>query len=213
MSSIEPTEPAAPRARLNRVRVALWGAAALAAGAGAFALLDKPKPQPGNAESYASAIGGPFAMIDQRGRPVTDKTLRGRPFAIFFGFTRCPDVCPTTLSRMAQLRKELGSAGDKFDIVFVSVDPEHDKPADIGTYLTLFETPIIGLSGNAAQLAQIVKAYHVYYEKVPQPGGNYTIDHSASVFLMGRKGEFVTTIDGHEGQAPALAKLRRLIDG
>jgi protein SCO1/2 len=211
MDGIEPIEPARPRAWLNRIRIALLGAAALAAGAGAFLLLES-KPQPSNAEAYASAIGGQFTMKDQTGRVVTDQTLKGRPFAIFFGFTRCPDVCPTTLSRMAQLRKELGKDGGRFDIVFVSVDPGHDKPADIGTYLTLFETPIIGLSGTPAQLAQIVKAYHVYYEKVPQPDGDYTIDHTATVFLMGRKGEFVTTIDGQEGQPPALAKLRRLIE-
>ncbi|OAN63138.1 SCO family protein [Sphingomonas sp. TDK1] len=159
----------------------------------------------------APSFGGAFAMTDQNGNTVTDRSLRGKPYAIFFGFTRCPDVCPTSLNRMAQLRKQLGPDGMKFAIVFVSVDPGHDKRQDIGNYLTLFGTPIIGLTGTDAQLAQIVKAFHVYYEKVPVPGGDYTIDHTAAIYLMDREGRFVTTIDHQEPQDAALAKLKRVI--
>ena len=163
------------------------------------------------AASYASAIGGRFTLQDQTGRTVSNETLQGKPFAIFFGFTRCPDVCPTTLSRMAALRKKMGKDGDKFEIVFVSVDPEHDKPADIGQYLTLFETPILGLTGTADQLEVIRKAYHVYVKRVPLEGGDYTIDHTATIFLMARNGDFVTTIDAHEADKPSLEKLDRII--
>ncbi len=197
--------------RLRVVRIALWGLVALAAGVAAYLFLQGRSAAPSAAQSYASAIGGPFVLTNPAGKPVSNETLKGKPFAIFFGFTRCPDVCPTTLNRMAALRKGLGADGDKFNIVFVSVDPGHDKPADIGQYVALFGTPIIGLTGTDAQIAQVVKAYHVFYEKVPQRGGDYTIDHTATVFLMGRQGEFVTTIDHQEGQDTALAKLKRLI--
>lgn len=197
--------------RLRIVRYALWGLVALAAGVTAYLFLQGRSAPPSPAQSYASAIGGPFVLTDPAGRAVSDETLKGKPFAIFFGFTRCPDVCPTTLSRLAALRKQLGADGQKFNIVYVSVDPGHDKPADIGQYVALFGTPIIGLTGTDAQIAQVVKAYHVFYEKVPQPGGDYTIDHTATVFLMGRQGEFVSTIDHQEGQHTALAKLKRLI--
>jgi protein SCO1 len=197
--------------RLRVIRIALWGLVALAAGVAAYLFVQGQSAPPSPAQSYASEIGGSFVLTDPAGKAVSNETLKGKPFAIFFGFTRCPDVCPTTLNRMAALRKQLGADWDRFNIVFVSVDPGHDKPADIGQYVALFGTPIIGLTGTEAQIAQIVKAYHVFYEKVPQPGGDYMIDHTATVFLMGRQGEFVTTIDHQEGQDTALAKLKRLI--
>ncbi|MCA3255821.1 MAG: SCO family protein [Alphaproteobacteria bacterium] len=198
--------------RLRGLRIGLWALVGLAAaGLGVLAMTGRLAPAAPAVESYGAAIGGPFELVDPAGRTVTDRSLRGRPFAIFFGFTRCPDVCPTTLSRLAQLRSKLGADGDAFDIVFVSVDPGHDSPADIGAYVDLFDTPILGLTGSETQIAAAAKAYHVYYGKVDQPGGDYTIDHSATVFLMGRRGQFVATIDMEEGDKPALAKLRRLI--
>jgi len=109
-----------------------------------------------------STIGGPFNLIAADGSPFTEKNLAGKPYAIYFGYTRCPDVCPTSLARMARLRKQLGADGDKFAIVFVSVDPEHDKPAAIGEYVKLFGTPIIGLTGNDAQLKAIESSYGIY---------------------------------------------------
>lgn len=162
--------------------------------------------------SYENAIGGPFTLTDQNGRTVTDRTLRGKPFAIFFGFTRCPDVCPTTMQRMAQLRKGLGSDGNKFAIVFVSIDPGHDKREDIASFLSMFDTPVIGLTGTQAQLEAIQRAYKVYVAKVPLEGEDYTVDHTATVFLMGKRGEFVSAIDMHEQDDIAVLKLRRIIN-
>ena len=112
---------------------------------------------------------------------------------------------------MARLRKQLGPDGMKFAIVFVSVDPGHDKPADLGNYVALFGTPIIGLTGTDAQLEQIKKGYGVYSAKVTQPGGDYTIDHTAAIYLMTANGEFSGTIDHQESDATALEKLKRLI--
>ncbi|NML05621.1 SCO family protein [Sphingomonas sp. G-3-2-10] len=213
MSDVETETPnLAPRSALARFRLWLWIGVAVAAVALAAALMLRAPAGDDASKSYSAAFGGSFTMTDQNGRTVTEKTLRGRPYAIFFGFTRCPDVCPTTLTRMAQLRKALGADGMKFDIIFVSVDPQHDTREGIREYLGLFDTPIIGLSGTAEQLAGIVKAFHVFYEKVPVEGGDYTIDHTASIFLMDREGRFVTTIDHKEGQEVAVQKLRRVID-
>ena len=170
------------------------------------------QPATGDAQARrAEAFGGPFTMIDQNRHMVSDRTLAGKPFVIFFGFARCPEVCPTTMSRLARLRKELGADGGRFTTVFVSVDPEHDKPEDLKSFLSMFDMPTLGLTGSAAQTAAIVRDYGIYYQRVPLPGGDYTIDHSAGIYLMDRRGNFVTTLDMHEPDSSALAKLRRMI--
>lgn len=204
------TDRPAPSTGLAKARWVLWLLVALA---GMLALLFTLGRSGGDTppSSYAGAFGGPFELTAPDGSSVTDKMLAGKPFAIFFGFTRCPDVCPTSLSRMARLRKQLGPDGMKFNIVFVSVDPGHDKPADLGKYVDLFGTPIIGLTGTDAQLDRIKKGYGVYSAKVPQPGGDYPIDHTAAIYLMTAKGEFSGTIDFQESDQTALEKLKRLI--
>jgi protein SCO1/2 len=196
---------------LARARKALWIGVAVAglAGLGMWGYAQTQSAPP--ASDYASAFGGTFTLTDPAGKLVSDKTLAGKPYAIFFGFTRCPDVCPTSLARMASLRQQLGADGYKFNIVFVSVDPERDTKAELAQYLTLFDTPIIGASGTAAETAQAVKAFHVFYERVPNGPGDYTIDHTASIFLMDAGGRFVSTIAHNEAQETALAKLKRLV--
>jgi protein SCO1 len=167
----------------------------------------------GNQQSStaASTPGGPFRLVDTKGKTVTDQTLKGKPTAMFFGFTRCPDVCPTTMNRMALLHRKLGAEGDKLNIVFVSVDPEHDKREDIASFLSMFDAPVIGLTGAPAELDKMVKAYNVYVEKVPLPNGDYTIDHTARILLFDRDGGFVETMDSHAPEADALGQLKRLI--
>lgn len=211
---MEPAEqiasPGSPN-RLTRLRRWIWLAVGVAGLIGVGAAMNRNPPVRSAATGYASAFGGAFTLMAPDGSPVTDRTLAGKPYAIFFGFTRCPDVCPTSLARMARLRKQLGSEGMRFNIVFVSVDPEHDKPANIGTYVALFGTPIIGLTGTDAQLDQIKKSFGVFSAKVPQPGGDYTIDHTAAIYLMTAKGGLAGTIDHQEADATALEKLKRLI--
>ena len=199
-----------PKCRVG-LRMALWLAVLVVAALGLALWGSKDRSQPTPSSSFGAAFGGPFTLADRTGAAVTDKALGGKPYAIFFGFTRCPDVCPTSLARMARLRKQLGTDGMKFNIVFVSVDPDHDRPADIGSYVDLFGTPIIGLTGSDAQLAQISKGFGVYVKKVPTEGGDYTIDHTAAIYLMTAKGEFAGTIDHHEADKVALEKLQRLI--
>lgn len=209
----EDISPERKAAGLKTLRRALWGVVLLVVGIGLVAMMAPGRTPPVSEQaSYADLIGGPFALTAPDGSRVTDQTLKGTPFAIFFGFTRCPDVCPTTLSRMASLRKQLGPDGDKFRIVFVSVDPGYDSPEDIGRYVELFGTPILGLTGTDAEVNAAVKAYRAFYQKVPiNEGKDYTIDHTASVYLMDAKGRLQSIIAYDETNPSALAKLQRLV--
>ncbi len=164
------------------------------------------------AAAQPAGPGGPFRLVDTMGRTITDQTLKGKPYAIFFGFTRCPDVCPTTMARMALLHQRLGAQAGAMNIVFVSVDPEHDKREDIASFLTMFDAPVIGLTGDPAELKRMEKAFSIYVERVPLPGGDYTIDHTARILLFDRAGAFVDTMDAKEPEAEAVARLKRLID-
>ena len=196
---------------LSRFRLLLWIVVGIAAVAGIYLSLNPPAPQSGQSnETAMNAIGGPFTLTASDGKPFTSSRLSGRPAAIFFGFTHCPDVCPTTLARLANLRRKLGQGEDSFSIVFISVDPERDRPQEIANYLTLFDTPIVGLTGSPAQIDQVKRQFGVYSAKVQQPGGGYSVDHTATVFLMDRNGKFVATLAPDEGNEPALDKLRRI---
>ena len=197
---------------LGKLRFVLWGFVAIAAAALAF-LLTRPAPElpaPSATELPLASIGGPFTLDGADGQPFSSASLAGKPFAIFFGFTHCPDVCPTTLARLTKLRRLLGKGDEAFRIVFVSVDPERDGPAEVGAYAKLFATPVIGLTGTPAQIEQVKKQYAVFSAKAPGAGGDYSVDHTASVFLMDRTGKFVATLAPEEGDAVALAKLKRV---
>ena len=195
---------------MKRFRLILWLAVALAAAAGLwlFARSDRPTPPP---EVSFVSIGGPFTLTDGDGKSFSSRQLAGKPYALFFGFTNCPDVCPTTLARLVRLRRQLGAGDGAFDILFVTVDPERDRPADLKRYLSLYGAPIIGLTGNPAQIARVKKTFGIFSAKVQQPGGGYSVDHSAAVLLFGKDGGFGGTIAPDEGDAPALGKLKRLI--
>jgi protein SCO1 len=159
------------------------------------------------------AVGGPFSLVNHRGERVTQDTFKGKPTAYFFGFTHCPEVCPTTLFDMSQHLKDLGPDADRLNVVFVTVDPERDTPELLKTYLESFDSRIVALTGTLEEMAVAAKAYHVSYRKVPTEGGNYTMDHTASVILTDANGGFLTLIDYHEDEATTLAKLRRALKG
>lgn len=197
---------------MKSLRIALWLLVAIAAAVALILFAGQQGQEARDQKALASAFGGEFALVDGAGQTVTNASLKGKPFAIFFGFTRCPDVCPTSLQRMARLRKQLGADGDKFQIVFVSVDPEHDTPKQVADYVALFNTPIIGLSGDQAAIDKAVKAYKVYVKKVPTGDGkDYTIDHTAAIYLMDKDGGFAGTITHEENDKVALEKLQRLV--
>ena len=156
-------------------------------------------------------IGGPFSLIDTEGRPVSDRTLLGKPTAIFFGFTFCPEVCPTTLTEMTAALDALGSDADRLNVVFVSVDPERDTPAKMKVYLSNFDSRIRGFTGTPETVARTAKAYRIYYAKVPLEGGEYTIDHSASVYLFDRRGRFIGPIAYGSPHERVVARLKDLV--
>ncbi len=159
----------------------------------------------------AAAIGGPFRLVDQFGHPVSERDLLGRPSAIFFGYTLCPEVCPTTLVSFGRWLKKLGPAANRLNVVFVSIDPGRDTPRQMRDYLTSFDQRIRGFTGSPAEVDRMAKAYRVYYRKVPLPGGSYAMDHSAAVYLMDAAGRFVEPIGYGETDDMPMASLRRLM--
>lgn len=195
---------------LSRLRTLLWVVVGLIALGMVVLIWRQSEPQQA-ASTELGTIGGPFTLTGADGQPFPSSRLNGRPAAIFFGFTHCPDVCPTTLARLARLRRQLGQGDDALSIVFVSVDPERDTPAEVGNYLRLFDTPVIGLTGTMGQIEQVKKQFGIYSRKVEQPGGSYSVDHTASVILLDRNGQFVATLSPEEGDRVALEKLKRII--
>jgi protein SCO1/2 len=161
--------------------------------------------------SSVGSVGGPFTLIGTDGQTVTDADFAGRPRAMFFGFTHCPDVCPTTLAEAEGWLKALGPAGDDLSIVFVSVDPERDTPELMKSYLSAFDPRIVGLTGTPEQIAAVTKAYRVYARKVELEGGDYTMDHSAAVLLFDRNGAFAGTVDYRDPQDKAVDKLKTVV--
>lgn len=197
---------------LKFIRYGAWAAvAALAIGAGYVTVSQMQNGSGGAQVASVASIGGPFTLVRGDGTTVTDKDFAGKPLAIFFGFTFCPDVCPTTLSDLQGWIEQLGPDADKMNYAFVSVDPERDTPQVIGDYVAAFDKRITPLTGSREQIDEVIKAYRVYAKKVPLDGGGYTMDHSAMIYLMDGSNRFVGTIAYEEDPATALQKLKNLI--
>ena len=159
------------------------------------------------------STGGSFELTDQTGKPFSSKTLVGRPYAIFFGFTHCPDVCPTTLVEISNRLAALGAEADQLRVVFVSVDFERDTPDALRAYLSSFDARIIGLSGSEAQLAEAAKGWNAHYDKFIESNGSITIVHTAHVYLMDADNRLMATLNFQEPESEQLAKLKRLLAG
>ena len=164
-----------------------------------------------NRATPAGQIGGPFTLVDDAGAPVTEATLAGKPYAIYFGFTYCPEICPTTLLDLSRWIAKLGPDADKLNYVFVSIDPERDTPQLMRTYLSSFDKHIRGFTGSPEQIVKVARDYRVYYKRVPTNDGGYVMDHSTIIYLMGPDGKFVSMIAYQENDVSALAKLRKLL--
>jgi protein SCO1/2 len=149
----------------------------------------------GCGQQPAVSIGGPFQLTDQDGRPRDQSMLKGKWSAVFFGYTYCPDVCPTTLQTLAEAQDRLGPKAGKFQVVFISVDPERDTPAQLRSYLSssAFPRGAVGLTGTSAQIADVAKAYHAFYQKQGS-GSGYEVQHGSTVYLMDPKGRFSSVI-------------------
>jgi protein SCO1/2 len=157
----------------------------------------------------AATVGGPFRLIDGNGRVVTDADLKGKPFLVFFGFTHCPEICPTTLFEVSEIFRRLGPDADKAAALFITVDPERDTPAVMKDYLANFDPHLRGLSGDPAAIQAVLKDYRVYAKKVPLDGGGYTMDHTALVYLMDKQGRFVAPFNVKRSAEAAAADLRK----
>ncbi|MBN9006652.1 MAG: SCO family protein [Rhizobiales bacterium] len=138
-----------------------------------------------------AAIGGPFQLTDQTGQTVTEKSLLGRPTIIFFGYTHCPDVCPTSLFEMSEVLRAMGKDADRVNAYFVSVDPERDTSAVMKDYLSSFDPHLKGLTGDPTAVAKVLSEYRVYAKKIPLKDGDYSMDHTALIYLMDKDGKFV----------------------
>lgn len=158
-----------------------------------------------------AAIGGPFRLTDQAGETVTEKNLIGRPSIIFFGFTHCPDICPTSLFEMSEVLRAMGPDAGRMNAYFVSVDPERDTPAVMKDYLSSFDPNLKGLTGSPDEITRVLKSYRVYAKKVPLKDGDYTMDHTALIYLMDRKGNFVRPFNLKQKPEEAAADLRRYL--
>src|SRR5450432_3067078 len=158
-----------------------------------------------------AAIGGPFQLTDQSGATVTEKSLQGRPTLIFFGFTHCPDICPTSLFEISEVLRAMGKDADRVNAYFISVDPERDTTEAMKDYLSSFDSHLEGLTGNPDQVAKVISAYRVYARKVPLKEGDYTMDHTALIYLMDRDGRFVSPFNLKRTPEQAAADLKRYL--
>ena len=202
-TTIDPKAP--PRRALYAVMGLLL--AALLLGVGGFMWFS------GDTGSGGLGIGGPFALQDGSGKTVTDRDFRGQYMLVYFGYTFCPDVCPTTLNAVADAMDKLGPDASKVRTVFITVDPKRDTPAVVGKYAAAFGPHVVGLTGTPEEIAQVAREYRVYYaEHRTGPGPNdYAMDHSSVLYLMDPKGAFVAPVRADQSGDQMAAALRRLM--
>jgi protein SCO1 len=204
--------PANPRTPPRFALVAIVFAGILVVAAGvllALALRETPRGAAGTA--LASAIGGPFHLIDQNGKPVSDADLKGKWQLVFFGYTHCPDACPTALNEISLALDRLGMKRDEVEVVFITVDPERDTPDALKSYVQSFDAPIIALTGTPDAVAQAAKAYRVFYAKHPRGDGDYDMDHSALIYVMNPEGRFTATFTPDSSADAIAQRLEKLI--
>ena len=199
-----------PRPRVSRLWLALMVLAALA---GLWRFAPSLLGLAPGLLTAERAVGGPFSLLDTTGKRVTGADLAGKPYAIFFGFTHCPDVCPTTLSEMTGWLQALGPDAGKLRLVFVTVDPARDTVAAMADYMKAFDPRILALTGSQEEIAKMLIAYRVYAKKTDEKGADYGMDHTAAIYLMTATGAFKTVIGFGETSAAALARLKGLISG
>lgn len=195
------------------VRRLLWSLVALAlVGTAGFFVLSQAKtrdPQTGGS-AVKAGFGGAFTLVGADSKPFSSQALSGKPYAIYFGFTRCGDICPTTLSRLVKLRREAGN-DLSMRIVFVTIDPSHDGPKEVGQYASLFNAPIIGLTGSETQIENVKKKYGIFAEPVANAPMGKEMEHTATVLLFDRNGQFAAAISPDEPDADALAKIQSVL--
>ena len=204
-----PEKPAgSPRFVL--LAVTLAGVLVLVAGV-AIGFTFRQAPRGAAGTVLATAIGGPFRLVDQNEKPVTDADLKGKWQLVFFGYTHCPDACPTALNEIALALDRLGPKGKSVRVVLITVDPERDTSAIMKSYLESFDAPVIGLTGTSAEIAQAAKNYRVYYAKHPRADGGYDMDHSAVIYVMDPQGRFTATFTPETTAEDMATRLQKLM--
>jgi protein SCO1/2 len=189
---------------MRTFRIVLWTLVVVAAIGATVLFFTQPKIVSGPG-------GGQFTLVDQRGSSVDQSIFLGKPSLLFFGYTHCPDVCPTTMGEMQGWFSALGDEAKTLQGVFVTVDPERDTPEILGDYVSFVSDRVVGLTGAQAEIDKVVRDWGAVAEKVPQADGSYLMNHTASVFLVDSKGEFQGTIAYGEETKTALEKIRRLV--
>lgn len=170
-------------------------------------------PQVGDVSVGKALVGGPFSLIDQNGQRVTEKTYRGRYMLVMFGFTFCPDICPSGLQVIAAALEKLGPKADKIVPIMITLDPARDQPEQLKQYVASFHPRMVGLTGSTEEIDAAVRAYRVYYKKVTdeKSGGGYTIDHSALIYLMGPDGSYLAHFTHSSGVDAMVQRLGKLL--
>lgn len=203
----------AQRSTLSKVRLVLWGVVALAAVVSGTIILGNLQQAARQGAELPGAVrlGGDFTLTRASGEPFSSDELKGHPYIIFFGFTHCPDICPTTLLEISKHLDSLGDAARDLKVVFVTVDPERDTPELMARYMSSFDPRIIGLTGTPEQIVDVAKLYRAFYEKVPDESGSYTMNHTASAFLFDGNGKLRSTLSWQEDAATREAKIRQVV--
>ena len=195
---------------MRTLRTILWALIAALAVTATYLFLNQQ--QAGKLADVTDVkMGGPFELVRHDGSTITEKDLAGRAHAIFFGFTNCPEICPTTLYEAAAWMRELGDQSDKIDFYFFSVDPDRDVPEVLSPYIAAFGERFTGVTGDRREMEKTLKSYRVYSRRVELEDGEYTMDHSAFILLFRDDGSFQGTISYGEAKEVAVEKLRRLI--
>jgi protein SCO1 len=190
--------------------VLLGGLAIMGAGV-LLALAHRDTPRGAAGTLLASAIGGSFRLVDQNGKTVTDADLKGKWSLVYFGYTHCPDACPTALNDIAIALDQLGPKREAVRSVFITVDPERDTPEVLKAYVTSFDAAILALSGSPEEIARAAKAYRVYYAKHPEPGGDYSMDHSSVIYVMDPEGRFTASFTHQSTPEEIADRLKKLL--
>jgi protein SCO1/2 len=196
--------------RFTLVAVCIAGLLVLTAAA-LFGLAFRDNARGVAGTALSAAIGGKFSLVDQNGKPFTDADLKGKWHLVFFGYTHCPDVCPTALNDLSLALDQLGAKKGEVGIVFITVDPERDTPAVLKSYVSSFDAPIVALTGSEGEVAQAAKDYRVYYAKHPRPDGGYDMDHSAVIYVMDPQGRFTATFTPENSAADVASRLQKLV--
>jgi protein SCO1/2 len=202
-----PSEQPKGAPRFAAIAMILAGVLVIAAGA----LLTLAVRNNQNGSVLASAIGGAFHLVDQNGKPFSDGDLKGKWHLIFFGYTNCPDTCPTALNELSLALDRLGKARDAVAIVFITTDPERDTPGVLKSYVENFDAPIIALTGTTDAVNEAAKAYRVYSAKHPRSDGGYDMDHSAVIYVMDPQGRFTATLSPEATAAAIAERLQKLL--